>query len=224
MGRLRTVLVSALFATGAIGLVAEPSSAGGSLSWTDKPGDATGLDPLPPPANGVVTSSPRPQEESLDLLAATAASDGQAVVFTARTASDNMPSGATGKTIRFWFNYEAVGYQLIAQRPAPEFTATVSSGVFLRSREPRSPELVCRECTVRYDAKTATVVVRAEIASLASAIKAHSPKSKKFGPGATLTDLLVRAERNVLPLSRDVDLARTLTVDEAAAEGKKLAV
>lgn len=192
--------------------------------WTDKPGDATGLDPLPPPAHGLIRSSPRPQEEALDLLAATAASDGKAIVFTARTASDNMPAGATGKTVRFWFAYEGVGYQFIAQRPAPEFTTAVSSGVFLRSQEPRSPELSCRECTVKYDAKAATVIVRAELASLASAIKQHSAKSKKFGPGAILTDLVVRAERNVLPLSRDVDLARTLTADEAPAEGKKLSV
>lgn len=222
MGRRRKALVLALLAAGLF--LAPPVSAGGSLNWSDAPGDATGLDPLPPPAHGLVTSSPRPQEEGLDLLAASAASDGQAIVFTARTATDAMPPGATGKTIRFWFAYDGVGYQFIAQRPAPDFTTVVSSGVFLRSQEPSSPELACRECTVRYDPKTASVIVRSQISSLAAAIKQHAPNSRKFGPGATLTDLLVRAERNVVPLSRDVDLARTLTADEAPADGKTLTV
>ncbi|HUR49560.1 MAG TPA: hypothetical protein VMY88_08565 [Acidimicrobiales bacterium] len=222
MGRLRIALIVALLM--AVGPFVTPGTAGGSVTWTDQPGDATGLDPLPPPAHGVITSSPRPQDDGLDLLGASASSDGQAVVFTARTASADMPAGASGATIRFWFSYDGVGYQFIAQRPAPDFATVVSSGVFLRSQEPRSPELACRECTVRYDPKTATVIVRAEVKSMATAIKQHAPNSKKFGAGSTVTDLLVRAERNVLPLARDVDVARTLTADEASGEGKTLAV
>lgn len=222
MGRFRVALFLALLM--AAGPFVAPSSAGGSVDWSDGPGDATGIDPLPPPANGLITSSPRPQDEGLDLLTGSVSSDGQAVVFTARTATADMPAGASGATIRFWFSYDGIGYQFIAQRPAPDFATVISSGVFMRSQEPQSPELACRECTVRYDQKAATVVVRAEIKSMATAIKQHAPNSKKFGPGATLADLVVRAERNVVPLARDVDVARTVTADEAFAEGKTLAV
>ena len=201
-----------------------PASAAGSLNWTDESGDATGLDPLPPPADGAVTSTPRPQDEGLDLLAASVVSDGQTVVFTARTATDAVPPGASGTTIRFLFSYEGVGYQLIAQRTAADFSAAITSGVFLRSREARSPELACRECTVKYDPKTASVTVRAQVASLANGIREHSPESKKFGAGATLTNLAVLAQRNAAPLARDVDVGRTVTADVAAAEGLALAV
>ncbi len=204
--------------------VAPPAPAAGSIDWADKPGDATGLDPLPPPASGATPSAPRPQDEGLDLLAASAASDGQAVVFTARTATDAIPPGASGKTIRFVFSYDGVAYQLIAQRTAPEFSDAITSGVFFRAREPSSPELACRECTVKYDPKTATVIVRAQIASLAAGIREHSAKSKKLAAGAKLTDLVVLAQRNLAPLSRSVDVGRTFTVDAAPAEGKTLTV
>ena len=217
MNRLRPAFLVAC----AVGLslaLSAPAPAAGSLNWADEPGDATGLDPLPPPGDGLVTSTPRPQDEGLDLLAASAVSDGQAIVFTARTATDALPVGASGSTIRFLFSFDGVGYQFIAQRTAADFSAAITSGVFLRSREARSPELPCRECTVKYDPKTASVIVRAQVASLASGIRQHSG-SKKFGPGASLTDLVVLAQRNVAPAARDVDLGRTITVDVATAEG-----
>lgn len=223
MSRLR----AALLVASAVGLaltLAPPAPAAASLNWTDEPGDATGLDPFPPPADGVVPAPPRPQDEGLDLLAASAVSDGQTVVFSARTATDAFPVGASGSTVRFVFSYEGVGYQLIAQRTAPDFTAAITSGVFMRSREPRSPELACRECTVKYDPKTASVIVRAQIASMSAGIRAHSPESKRLAPGGTLTDLLVLAQRNLAPLARDVDVGRTITVDAAPAEGMTLTV
>lgn len=223
MSRLRGSLLVAV----AVGLgltLVSPAPAAGSLNWADETGDATGLDPLPPPADGLVTSTPRPQDEGLDLLAASATSDGQTVVFTARTASFEFPPGASGVTVRFLFSYDGVAYQLIAQRPAPDFSTVISTGVFLRSREPSSPELACRECTVKYDPKVASVTVRAQVASLAVGIKEHSATSKKFGPGAALTDLVVLAERNVVPLARDVDFGRTLTADAAPADGLTLSV
>lgn len=200
-------------------MLAQPAPAAGSLKWADAAGDATGVDPLPPPADGVITSSPRPQDEGLDLLGASVTSDGQSVVFTAKTASDAIPPGASGTTVRFLFSYGGVRYQFIAQRTSAEFSAAISSGVFLRSREPSSPELPCRECTVKYEPKTASVVVSAQLASLASAIRTHSPGSKKLGPGSVLTDLEVLAQRNVAPLARNVDVGRTLTVDSAPAKG-----
>lgn len=218
---------AALLVGSVVGLaltLAAPAPAGGSLNWTDEPGDATGLDPLPPPANGIVTSTPRPQDEGLDLLAASVVSDGQTVVFTARTAVDAIPPGATGTTIRFVFAYDGVGYQLIAQRTAADFSAAITSGVFFRSREPRSPELACRECTVKYDPKTASVTVRAQVASLAGGIREHAPESKKLAAGASLTDLAVLAQRNAAPLARDVDVGRTITADVAPAEGLTLTV
>lgn len=223
MGRIRIGLLSALVA-GASFALAPPGSAAGTLSWTDAPGDANGLDPLPPPGDGLITSTPRPQDEGLDLLEATAASDGQTVVFTARTATDALPPGASGATIRFLFSYEGVGYQFIAQRTAPDLSAAITSGLFLRSREASSPELTCRECGVKYDPKTFSVTVRAQIASLAAAIREHSPSSKKFGPGASLTDLTVLAQRNVAPVARNVDVGRTLTADAAPADGMTLSV
>ena len=207
----------------ALGFV-PPATAAGSLAWTDPAGDATGVDPLPPPAPGTVGSSPRPQDEGLDLLELTAQSDGQAVTFTARTAIDEIPAGATGATIRFVFSYDGVGYQFIAQRTAPDFSTVISSGVFFRAREPSSPELACRECTVRYDPKAASVTVTALVSSLTSAIRQHAPDSPKFGPGAELTDITVLAQRNAAPLARDVDVGRTITADAAPAEGLVLAV
>ena len=222
MGRFLIAVFMALVISA--GLLVAPSSAGGSLNWTDAAGDATGADPLPPPADGVVTSSPRPQDDGLDLLAASASSDGQAIVFTARTATDAIPPGATGATIRFRFSYEAVGYQFIAQRTASDFSAAITSGLFFRSQEPSSPELTCRECTVKYDPKKASITVRAQVASVAGAIKQHSPSSKKFGPGAKLTDLVVLAQRNFVPLARNVDVGRTLTADAAPADGLTLGV
>ena len=203
---------------------ARPSLAAGSLNWTDVPGDATGVDPLPPPGDGLVTSTPRPQDEGLDLLAATAASDGQTIVFTARTAKDAMPAGATGATLRFLFSYEGAGYQFIAQRTAPDFSAAFTTALFLRARQATSSELTCKECTVKYDPKNSSVTIRAQIASLAVGIKEHSPKSKKFAPGAKLTDFIVLSQRNLALAARNVDLARTLTVDMAPAKGMTLVV
>ena len=205
-------------------LFAPAGSAAGSVTWDDPPGDATGVDPLPPPASGSVPAPPRPQDEGLDLLAASVGSDGTAMTFFARTATDVIPPGATGATIRFVFSYDGVGYQFIAQRTAPEFTSAFTSGVFLRSREPSSPELSCRECTIKYDPKTASVTVRAQISSITSAIRENSPSSPKFGPGAKLTDLVVLAQRNAVPAARDVDVGRTITVDEALGDGLTLSV
>lgn len=215
MRPLRHLLV--LLTAVAVCLAASPPATAASLSWNDDPGDATGFDPLPPPASGVVGSTPRPSEESLDLLAVTAASDGQAVIFTARTAVDAVPPGATGTTLRFVFTYDGASYQLIGQRTAADFSAAITSGLFFRAREPRSPELACRECTIRYDQKTATVTVRALLSSLSGGIREHSPESKKLAPGATFSDLSVLAQRNLVPAARDVDVGRTVTVDVAAA-------
>lgn len=192
-------------------------AAGASVGWTDETGDATGFDPFPPPLPTVLGSSPRPSDEALDLVAASAATDGQAVTFTAQTVVDGIPAGSSGTTVRFLFSYDEVGYQLIAQRTSSDFSTVISSGVFFRAREPRSPELNCRECTVRYDVKAATVQVRVLISSLASGIRQHSAGSPKFGPGATLTDLVILSQRNLAPLARDVDVGRTLTVDVAPA-------
>ena len=205
-------------------ILATPAPAAGSLKWTDEPGDATGLDPVPPPADGVVTSSPRPQDEGLDLLSASVTSDGQTIVFTAKTASDVIPPGAVGTTIRFVFVYEGEGYQFIAQRTAPDFAAAFTSGLFLRARQPRSPELTCRECTVKYDPKSSSVTVRAQVASLASGIREHASGAKKFAAGAKLTDLVVLSQRNAATVARDVDVGRTITVDAAPAEGLTLSV
>lgn len=205
-------------------LMASPGSAAGTVNWADPPGDATGVDPLPPPGSGNVPAPPRPQDDGLDLLAASVGSDGTAITFSARTASDAIPPGATGATVRFVFSYDGVGYQFIAQRTAPDFASAFTSGVFLRSREPSSPELACRECTVKYDPKTSSVAVRALVSSLAAAIRTHSPSSPKFGAGAKLTDLFVLAQRNLAPLARNVDVGRTVTVDVASADAATLSV
>lgn len=202
----------------AIATALAPSvAASASVGWTDETGDATGLDPLPPPVPTVLGSSPRPSEEPLDLVAASAATDGQALSFTAQTVADGIPAGASGTTLRFLFSYDGVGYQLIAQRTSSDFSTLISSGVFFRAREPSSPELSCRECTVRYEPKAATVQVRVLISSLTSGIREHSPDSPKFGPGATLTDLTILSQRNIAPLARNVDVGRTVTVDMAPA-------
>ena len=208
-----------------VGLASSPAAVTASpVSWTDEAGDATGFDPLPPPAPAVVGSSPRPSEEALDLLTASAASDGKAVLFTAQTAVDGIPPGATGTTLRFLFTYDDVAYQLIAQRTAPDFATAITTGLFFRAREPVSPELSCRECTIRYEPKTATVNVRAAVSSLASGIREHSPGSPKLARGATLNGLAVLAQRNLAPLARNVDVGRTLTVDAAPAGDLALTV
>ena len=208
-----------------LGLLALPSPVvAGPVSWSDEAGDANGFDPLPPPAPTVAGSSPRPSDEGLDLLAASVASDGQALVFTAQTAVDAIPPGASGTTMRFLFTYDDIAYQLIGQRTAPDFTTVITSGLFFRAREPSSPELACRECTIRYEAKTATVQVRVLVSSLASGVRAHSASSPKLAPGATFTNLAVLAQRNLAPLARNVDVGRTVTVDTASAGDLTLTV
>lgn len=194
------------------------------VSWTDDPGDATGFDPSPPPIPTAIGSTPRPSEEVLDLLAVSVVSDGQALTFTSQTAADGIPPGATGTTFRFLFSYDEVAYQLIVQRTAGDFATAITSGVFFRAREPSSPELNCRECTVRFDPKGATVTVRVLVSSLASGIRGHSPDSPKFDAGAILSELAVLSQRNVAPLARNVDVGRTITVDAAPAGELTLSV
>lgn len=77
---------------------------------------------------------------------------------------------------------------------------------------------------MKYDPKTSSVIVRAQIASLAAGIREHSPSSKKLAAGATFTDIAVLAQRNVVPLARNVDVGRTITADAAPAEGLTLSV
>lgn len=222
---MRRTLWSVLTLVGAgLTFMASPGSAAGAVTWVDPPGDATGIDPLPPAASESAPAPPRPQDDGLDLLAASVASDGTAITFSARTATDAIPPGATGATVRFVFSYDGIAYQFIAQRTAPDFSSAITSGVFLRSREPSSPELACRDCTVKYDPKASSVMVRAPISSLTSAIRSHAANSPKFGSGAKLTDLFVLAQRNVAPLARDVDVGRTVTVDVASADAATLSV
>lgn len=214
---VRRILGWMAMCAAAVMVMAGPPAVAASVSWTDDEGDATGFDPFPPPLPTVLGSSPRPSDETLDLVAASAVSDGGAITFTAQTMADGIPPGSSGTTVRFLFSYDEVGYQLIAQRTAPDFATAITSGLFFRAREPSSPELNCRECTVRYDIKAATVQVKVLISSLASGIREHSAGSPKFAPGATLTDLAILSQRNIAPLARNVDVGRTVTVDAAAA-------
>jgi hypothetical protein len=197
-------------------LGAPPAIGTGEVTWSDPAGDATGLDPLPPPAPAVASSSPRPSDAELDLRELSLATDGTKIIFSATTTAFGVPAGATGATVRFVFEFAGVGYQLIAQRTSPEFATAISTALFFRAREPRSPELACRECQVVYDPKTKKVTVVAQIASLASGIKAHA-SAAKFGPGSKISGIRVIAQRNLVPLERSVDVGRTLTVDVADA-------
>lgn len=199
-------------------ILATPTQAGTAVAWTDPAGDATGLDPLPPPAAGTVPpSTPRPSDEAIDLVKLSAQSDGTNIVFSAITTAEGFPTAATGATVRFIFTYADVAYQLIAQRTSPDFSAAITSGLFFRSREPRSPELSCRECAVKYDPKALKVTVTAKIDSLASGIRAHAPGAPKLAAGTKFTDLTVLGQRNAAPLDRPTDVGRTLTADTASA-------
>jgi hypothetical protein len=184
----------------------------------DPAGDATGLDPAPPPADGAAESTDRPSEPELDLTGASFAADGSSLVITARVVKLAAPTG-TGVSFRALFTYDGETYQLIAQRADGPFTAAISSGLFFRARQPQSPELACRDCNAKLDTKTSTITFKAAVASLSSGIRQHKASSPKLVAGKQLTGLGVLSQRTVMPLDRTVDVGRTVTVDATRATG-----
>ena len=205
-------------------VLAAPQAQAGNASFGDAAGDATGIDPMPPTTPSVGESTPRTSEPELDLTRVAVNSDGVKVSFVATIGKSGIPATAHGTTFRFWFTYDKLPYQLIAQRPNDAMTAVTTTGVFFRARAVTSPELACRDCAVRYDLKANTVTVSASLAGLSAGIRQSKPGTAPLGAGKSLTELAVLAQRLVLAADRTVDVGRTVTVDVARGGAATLAL
>lgn len=203
--------------------VARPAHAGSTI-FADAAGDATGLDPMPPTAPSVGESTPRTSEAELDLTRVSVTSDGTKLTFVATVGKSGIPASAHGTTFRFWFTYDKLAYQLIAQRPNDTAAAVATSGVFFRARAVTSPELACRDCAVRYDVRANTVTVSASLVALSAGIRQSKPGTAPLGPGKSLSEFSVVAQRLLLAADRTVDVGRTVSVDVARGGAATLAL
>lgn len=180
MRRAAAFLAAALTAT-LLGIGAAPSQAG-EFRIDDPAGDATGIDDL--------ESTPRPSDPELDILGVSYASDGKELKIDLKMAKIGHPAGSAGYTYRVNFTHGATQYQFLYQ----VLVAPFDTPIFILRSGATGDEVACR-CSGKVNGKTATLEIRADIASMGRGMKAFDADAPPFGPGTKLTNLTNSADR-----------------------------
>lgn len=172
----------ALVAAVAVGLLlaGQPVRAG-ELVVPDPAGDATGL-------SDEVRSSPRPSDAELDILEVKYASTPTELRIDMKVAKVGVPQGSQGFTYRVRFGHGGADWEFLYQvLDVPGFNQpyfTLRPG----SAEGSQDSIGCK-CSGKINGKTATLEIRAEIASLSRAIRAYAPDSPPIQAGTKLENL-----------------------------------
>jgi len=177
---MRLRLISAVAAVVALGMVSGPAQAG-EFKIPDRAGDATGVD--------TVESTPRPSDPELDILNVAYSSDGKQLKIDLKMAKIGQPVGSAGYTYRVNFTHGGTQYQFLYQVLEGPF----APGFFFRSGA--AGDRVTCKCSGTVNGKTATLEIRADIASMSRGIKAFDSSAPPIGPGTKFTNLNNSADR-----------------------------
>ena len=180
--RARLMTVAALLLAVAVLLVGSPARAG-ELNQPDPAGDATAV--------GDVESTPRPSDPELDILGVKYSSDGKELRIDMKMAKIGQPIGGIGYTYRVNFTHGETQYQFLYQVLA---VPGVDQPSFILRSGATGDEVSCK-CSGKVNGKTATLEIRADIASLARGMKAFDPDAPPVGPGTNFTNLVNTADR-----------------------------
>lgn len=154
----------------------------GEMKIVDPAGDANGFFP--------VKSTPRPSEPELDILGVHYASTPTEFKIDVKMAKIGVPAGSVGFSHRLGFTHSGVSYHFLHE--VDEIPGVRSaSALLLRQGATAIP---CK-CSGKINGKTATLEVRADIASLSRALKSFNPASDPIGPGTEFTRLTNTADR-----------------------------
>lgn len=157
----------------------------GELNQPDPAGDATAV--------GDVESTPRPSDPELDILGVKYSSDGKEFRIDMKMAKIGQPAAAIGFTYRLNFTHGATSYQFLYQVLA---VPGIDQPVFVLRSGATGDSVTCK-CSGKVNGKTATLEIRADIASLARGMKAFDPGAPPITPGTKFTDLVNSADRVV---------------------------
>lgn len=178
---MRTRLI-AFAATASVGLLlaGQPVRAG-ELVVPDPADDATGL-------AEEVRSSPRPSDPELDILEVRYGSTATELRIDMKVAKVGVPQGSQGFTYRLRFGHGGSDWEFLYQVLAvpgfeqPYFTLRPGAA------EGSQDSIACK-CSGKINGRTATLEVRAEIASLSRAIQAYAPGTPPIKSGTKLENL-----------------------------------
>jgi hypothetical protein len=181
-------------ATAGVAVVLLPGPAqAGEFKIPDPAGDATGVH--------TVESTPRPSDPELDILNVAYFSDGKDLKIDLKMAKIGQPVGSAGYTYRVNFTHGGTQYQFLYQVLEGPFN---TPGFFFRSGAAGN-EVTCK-CSGKVNGKTATLEIRADIASMSRGIKAFDSSAPPIGPGTKFTKLNNSADR-ILGILVAADLA-----------------
>ena len=157
----------------------------GELNVADPAGDATAVDD--------VESTPRPSDPELDILGVHYSSNAKEFRIDMKMAKIGQPVGGLGYTYRLNFTHGATTYQFLYQVLAVPGLEQPFFG--LRSGA-AGDDVTCK-CSGKVNGKTATLEIRADIASMARGMKAYDADAPPIRPGAKFTNLTNTADRIV---------------------------
>ena len=179
---MRKFVISTLAAVSALALLLAGSPVrAGEMNIDDPAGDANGFFP--------VESTPRPSEEELDILGVKYSSTATEFKIDMKMAKIGIPVASAGFSYRLGFTHSGTSYHFLFERD--EVPGASGSAFLLRQGATPIP---CR-CSGTINGKTATLEVKAEIASLSKALKSFNPDSDPIGPGTEFTGLSNTADR-----------------------------
>lgn len=181
-----------LSTTGAIALTltlvlgGSPARAG-QLNVPDPAGDATAVGDRIPQQE----STPRPSDPELDILNVHYSSTPTELRIDLKMAKIGHPTASVGYTYRVQFTHGAKEYEFLYQ----VFNVPgIDQPLFILRESATGTRINCK-CSGKVNGKTATLEIRAEIASLSKAIKAHDSSAPPIGPGTKFTNLQNYADR-----------------------------
>lgn len=163
-------------------LMAGSPAQAGEFNLPDPAGDATGV--------FVVESTPRPSEEEVDILGVKYTTTANELQIDVKMAKVGVPVGSIGFAQRVGFTHSGVRYHFLHQVTD---AAGALTGNFFALRQ-GSTEIPCK-CSGKINGKTATLEIRADIASLSRALKSFNADSAPIGPGTEFTALTNSADR-----------------------------
>ena len=185
---MRRTLSSVLSVAAAAGLVLVGSPArAGEVTWTDEPGDATGVVLV----EEQVESTPRPSDPQLDILKTNWSADGKYLTLVMHLESvTGEPTGSTGRDYRFYFTHKDTRWAVGAQLPsAPMDTAFIQGPIMYNEDTGDYPD--CGGCKLTFDEKAKSLTLRVAYDTFDRAF----PGSDKVGPGTKFSDLSSVASR-----------------------------
>ena len=172
----------AVVSAGMLGLLlgGQPVRAG-ELVVPDPADDATGL-------AEEVRSSPRPSDPELDILEVRYGSTATELRIDMKVAKVGVTQASQGFTYRVRFGHGGADWEFLYQvLDVPGFNQTYFT---LRpgGAEGSQDSIACR-CSGKVNGKTATLEIRAEIASLSRALQSHTPGTPPIKAGTKLENL-----------------------------------